>query len=239
MSLWSTALDWMFPPSCPGCAAPHPPRFCSACLGRIEVPPAPSCRCCGLPLSGIAAAPLCRACISERRYFRRAAAGALYAAHAEERSPLGTVLHRYKYGRELHLAGALGAVFAARFPFATDAYDLIVPVPLHLRRLRWRGFNQAQLLAETLAGRLGLVIDPFALERVRATPPQVGLEGRQRRRNVRGAFAVADRARVARRRVLLVDDVYTSGATTNECSRTLRAAGAANVDVFVLARAVA
>jgi ComF family protein len=111
-------------------------------------------------------------------------------------------------------------------------------VPLHLRRLRWRGFNQAQLLAAALAARGDLAVDPFALVRHRPTPPQVGLDATARRRNVVGAFAVPDPFRVRAKRVLLVDDVYTSGATTNECSRVLRAAGARRVDVCVLARAL-
>jgi len=117
-------------------------------------------------------------------------------------------------------------------------HDLLVPVPLHLRRLRWRGFNQALLLTRPLAQRCGARLDPFVLARTRPTSPQVGLDEAARRRNIAGAFAVRDPAVVRRRSVLLIDDVYTTGATVEECARVLRRAGASRVDVLVLARAV-
>ena len=121
---------------------------------------------------------------------------------------------------------------------ALTEYDLIVPVPLHLHRLRWRGFNQAQFLAHALARDVGVPVDALSLRRVRATHPQVQLNEGERRRNVRHAFRVTRPRRVRGQRVLLFDDVYTTGATVEECSRALLQAGAAGVDVLVLARAV-
>jgi ComF family protein len=114
----------------------------------------------------------------------------------------------------------------------------LIPVPLHPERLRWRGFNQSLLLSRPLARAWNVPVDPFVLRRRRATPPQVGLDERARRLNVGGAFAVAEGASLKDLGVLLIDDVFTTGATVNECAITLRRAGAARVDVLVLARAL-
>ncbi len=115
---------------------------------------------------------------------------------------------------------------------------MIVPVPLHLERLRWRGFNQSLLLARAIGQARHTPVDPFLLERIRSTTPQTQLKGKERRTNVRGAFHVSDAEKLTGKTVLLIDDVYTSGATTEECARTLRRSGAATVDVFTLARAI-
>ncbi|HEV8713562.1 MAG TPA: ComF family protein [Candidatus Binatia bacterium] len=119
-----------------------------------------------------------------------------------------------------------------------QAYDLIVPVPLHPDRLRWRGFNQSLILARAVGCARQLTVDPFLLERIRPTVPQTQLSASERRANVRGAFAVRATERLEEKRVLLVDDVYTSGATVEECAKVLYRAGAEVVDVFTLARAV-
>ena len=116
--------------------------------------------------------------------------------------------------------------------------DLIIPVPLHPKRLRWRGFNQALLLARQLSRAYGIATDPFVLRRIKETPPQTQLNEEERRRNVRGAFALAPGRSLKGKKVLLVDDVYTSGATVNECSRTLTTSGAEQVCVVTLARAM-
>jgi ComF family protein len=162
----------------------------------------------------------------------------VYDALTEGFHPLTAVLHRYKYRREVNLAPTLARLLSERAPLQIAGYDIIVPVPLHLDRLRWRGFNQAQLLAAPLARRHGVVLNPFVLERIRATVPQVELNGADRRRNVARAFRVTQPRDVHGRNILLVDDVYTTGATAEECTRALLRAGAGAVDVLVLARAV-
>lgn len=116
--------------------------------------------------------------------------------------------------------------------------DVIVPVPLHKRRLRSRGFNQALLLAELLAHEWRLPLERRALRRVRWTEPQITLTAAERRENVRGAFAVADNVAVAGKCVLLVDDVLTTGSTVEECARTLKRSGAVGVAVVTVARAL-
>jgi ComF family protein len=116
---------------------------------------------------------------------------------------------------------------------------MIVPVPLHLDRLRWRGFNQSLILSQAIGRRQNLQVDPFVLDRLRPTVPQTHLNERERRANVQGAFVVVAPERVQSKRVLLVDDVYTSGATVEECARILLGNGAEVVDVFTLAHAIA
>jgi ComF family protein len=145
-------------------------------------------------------------------------------------------LHRLKYGRDMSLAPILAAILAARAP--NGEHDLILPVPLHRSRLRWRGFNQSLLIARSLPPGTGGRLDRWALARRRATPPQVGLGESERRKNVRQAFVVTRVDAVRTARVLLVDDVMTTGATVDECARVLRRAGASEVDVLVLLRAL-
>ena len=167
-------------------------------------------------------------------HFDRARACALY--RADRRSPLIDALHRFKYGRDVTLAPVLGAYLTEHAPLTID-HDLLVPVPLDLERLRWRGFNQAAALTRVLAARSRRRWDPLALRRCRATAPQVGLGEDERRRNVARAFAVREPTAVRGRTVLLVDDVMTTGATAEECAKAMRRAGARRVEVLVLARA--
>jgi ComF family protein len=149
------------------------------------------------------------------------------------------MITKLKYGGERHQADPLGrwaARAAAQAPWA-DAIELVVPLPLSRRRRRERGFNQAELLAETIATHLGALLRPRGLRKVVDTPPQAGLSRAQRRRNLDGVFRAAERV-VRGRRVLLVDDVLTTGASLSEAARTLRRAGARRVDAAVVARAI-
>jgi ComF family protein len=214
------------------------PGFCAPCTSRIRWALPPVCASCGLPF----AAPgdvnhRCEACLRHPRQFRQARACALYETGVDDH-PLKMALHRYKYRSEACLARPLARILLGRCPLPAHDYDRIVPVPLHTERLRWRGFNQALLLARPLSTRTGIPIDPHSLRRLRATRPQVELTGTERRANVARAFVVARPLAIRGRRILLVDDVYTTGSTVEDCSRALRAAGARVVDVLVLARAV-
>ncbi len=131
---------------------------------------------------------------------------------------------------------ALAEFLGDELPYSTADCDVVIPVPLHPRRLWWRGFNQAALLAMTISHRLDKPIELDALMRSRMTTPQTSQDHDARRRNVRRAFSVARSARIKGRRILLIDDVMTTGATVDECARVLVAAGAARVDVLSLAR---
>ncbi len=146
------------------------------------------------------------------------------------------MIRRHKYGRDQSLTHALAECIRDPLPLPTADYDLIVPVPLHPARLRWRGFNQAALLGRALARRMQRPLEADTLIRIRATPSQTANDRRERYRNVRDAFAVKRPEKIAHRRVLLIDDVMTTGATVDECARTLLSAGARRVDVLALAR---
>jgi ComF family protein len=116
--------------------------------------------------------------------------------------------------------------------------DVMVPVPLHIRRLRQRGFNQALLMVRELNKRMGIPYEERALAKIKDTPVQIALKKRERRKNLKGAFQVRDQETIQGKSIVLVDDVYTTGATVNECSRTLLAAGAKQVTVLTVARAL-
>lgn len=140
-----------------------------------------------------------------------------------------------KYERMRALARPLGRILARNLP-RDLAFDAIVPVPIHWRKLLVRGFNQSRLLASELARRTGIPVES-PLQRAKHSAPQVGMSRAQRRRNVIGAFSVRKAASVEGRRYLLIDDVFTTGSTVNAAARALKKAGAARVSVLTLARA--
>jgi ComF family protein len=225
-------LAVVFPSCCPACgiAVEHPMRgpLCDACWQRIAPAVAVRCRC-GRQLGD---ATRCGRC---RRGLEPLSAGLSLGPYD---GPLRVAIHELKYhGRRRvarRLADALVLADARRLLLSQDA--VLVPVPLHPRRERERGFNQAERLSASLAESLGLRHEPRALVRRLDTPSQTGLRSRDRRQNVAGAFAVRRRAAVANRPVILVDDVMTTGATARACARALREAGAAEVRVVVAAR---
>lgn len=237
-------LDWLYPPRCRHCRsliAKDDDYFCPACQEKIRLVSHPLCTACGRPFLDTSGEDhLCGACLARAPRFHRARAWACYPGEESEGDPLRGVVQRFKYGRKISLGKPLGRLMAqgcSEFLSGCSA-DIVVPVPLHPKRLRWRGFNQAVILARE-AGRLWKIpVDPFILVRSRETPPQTQLPEEERRKNMRGAFAVNPGKSVLGKTVLLVDDVYTSGATVNECSRTLLRAGAKEVYVLTLARTV-
>jgi ComF family protein len=147
-------------------------------------------------------------------------------------------IHQFKYARKRHLANSLGFLltsFARKWLDKTDGI-LMMPVPLHPRKLRERNFNQSLLLARYAAPLLRTELDFLSLRRIKYTQPQTGLKSDERRKNVRGAFLVVNRKAVKGQSVLLVDDVTTTGSTLNECARTLKRAGAGEVFCLTVAR---
>lgn len=244
MAALNLLLNFLFPPRCAGCATrlavETTSRVCAICLAGIERISAPLCICCGIPFdSPQGPSHQCGRCLASPPRFGKARSVARYRSSAEaENGTLAAMIRRHKYGLDQSLAHALAQCLGDELPVQAADYDLIVPVPLHRRRLRWRGFNQAALLADAVARRLGGRLEVGVLARIRPTPPQTAQDLESRTRNVRGAFAVRQPARVKDQRLLLVDDVFTTGATVNECARVLRAAGARSVDVLTLARAL-
>jgi ComF family protein len=231
-------LDAVFPARCAACDAwlgSGTAGLCLACMETMQPPPPPLCPTCGVPMAARFPAARCPACFHHPPAFASARATALYLPAGRGLNPLAAAIRRLKYERRRAVAEALGTLFASRYPFGEDA--LLVPVPLHLRRLRSRGFNQALLLARTLARRRGILLAPRALVRTRPTHAQPGLAALARRQNLAGAFAAPSPADVRGRHVVLVDDVLTTGATADACARVLLDAGVARVDVYTAGRA--
>lgn len=231
----SAVIDFLFPPRCPICMCRNDRvQFCERCRRLIDSPLAPLCLRCGEIFAGDGPDHLCSRCVRRPPHFDCARACARYAQASH--NPLTIALHRFKYGRDISLAPLLGHLLVDRFPLAF-AHDVIVPVPLDIARLRWRGFNQSVLLARYIGNHFDRPVALWELKRCRTTTVQVGLTEPQRRMNVRGAFSIANAGAVRGKRVLLVDDVMTTGATADECAGVLYRAGARLVDVVVVARA--
>jgi ComF family protein len=231
-------LDVALPPLCPSCREPlgGGAGLCAACWSKLSLIEPPYCVRLGIPFTydpgpGL----LSMEAIAAPPAYDRARAAVRYDDIAR------ALVTRFKYGDRLDLAPMMGRWMArAGRELIADA-DALVPVPLHWRRLWARRFNQSAALAKTIGDIAGVPMLTGVLRRVRATPQQVGLSKTERADNVQGAFRVPPecRADVAGRRLILVDDVLTSGATVDTCARALLRAGAAHVDVLVFARVVA
>jgi len=233
------AADLVFPPACLSCRAATdvPGGLCAACWAKVRFIERPFCERLGTPFAMDLGAEglLSPEAVADPPVFARARA----VAHFED-GPVRQLTHRLKYSDRMELAAPLGAWMArAGAELLADA-DLLVPVPLHHRRLIARRFNQANALAQAVSAASGVPVDPFALARVKPTASQVGLSRSQRALNLQGAFRVPGEmaSKVEGRSIVLIDDVMTSGATVNAASRALLRAKAKRVDVLVFARVV-
>jgi ComF family protein len=232
----SGLIDLFFPAACPLCGVLLPSErgepFCPSCLVGIHPVPSPHCPRCLLPYPAEEGTDhLCQACLLEPPSFRAVRSVGLYE------DSLRRAVHQFKYQGNFSLDRPLGLMLAADLEQADPDFspELLVPVPLHVSRLRQRGYNQSLLLARVLGRRWKKPVPARLLVRIRPTLPQQGLKAAHRRRNLKGAFQV--RLPLDGKKVLLVDDVMTTGATARECARTLLAAGAGEVAVAVLGRA--
>lgn len=231
-------LDLLLPPRCLACGARVEDQggLCAECWRGLAFLGPPQCRTCGYPLPhALPEAPLCGACAAEPPAWDRARAAFRYD-DGSRRLILG-----FKHADRTDIAPAFGRWLARAGGDLLGDAELIAPVPLHRWRLLRRGYNQAAMLAHALARETGLPVVPDLLQRVRATASQQGLSATARLENVTTrAFRVHPwhRRRPAGRRILLIDDVLTTGATAGACARVLQQAGAAGVDVLTLARVV-
>ncbi len=250
---------FVFPSRCAGCGAwwPSPPLaatgagpatgvlaharrlLCPDCLAGCQTLQSPMCARCGLMFKSRSGDDhRCSDCLARPGHYGLARAVGIYAGGMMD------LVHRLKYQQRLALVPPMGRMLRDTYRryWAARPTDLVIPIPLHPRRLRRRGFNQADLLLRAWlksadqAGPPGPARGARILVRIRATPPQTGLKRGERRRNIRGAFKVVAREAIRKQRLLLVDDVFTTGATVEEAARVLLAAGAASVDVLTFAR---
>ncbi|GIW46868.1 MAG: amidophosphoribosyltransferase [Deltaproteobacteria bacterium] len=231
-------LELVFPDLCPYCESPFRGRgFCSKCLKSIRFIKGSVCLKCGVPFnshSQTASHHLCGLCLSGNEFcFHRARSVAVYDGMLKE------MLHKFKYNGRLSLGEPISQVFVEGFPSDFEPVDLVVPVPLHLNKLRKREYNQSLILGLKVAKFLGVCIDPFVIKREVDTKPQFEITNRSERlRNVRNAFRVVNTKKVKNKSVLVLDDVFTTGSTSNECSRVLLDAGASCVQVVTLMRSL-
>jgi ComF family protein len=234
----SRSLAWLsdavFPPVCLSCrrALLAHDALCPKCWSKIDFIRAPLCDRLGSPLPyDTGGTMISAAAAADPPDYARARAVGHYSGVLRE------LIHDFKFSDRHAVRALLARLMSDAGAGLLAEAEVVVPVPLSRRRLLSRRFNQAALLAQTVARAAGLPFEPLALVRTRATPPQVGLTRNERKLNVRGVFAVPERfkARIAGRHVLLVDDVLTTGATCGAASRALLRAGAVSVDVLALA----
>jgi ComF family protein len=236
----SALIDFALPPRCPACGAVtgEPHRFCLECWQSIRFLGDPCCTRCGRPFAHDRGTDAeCAACLAAPPDYDRLRSAVAYGEVARR------VALKLKYGRRPGVAQTIAHLMRRHVEaLAGRAGDapLLVPVPLHRWRIWKRGYNQSGLIATALAKRTGHEVALDLLRRVKATPSLRGLGRRERAMAVRGAFRVLERMkpRIAGRTILLVDDVYTSGATANACARALRRAGAAEVNIICWARVI-
>ena len=227
-------VDWLYPPQCTWCRAEvmDPYALCPDCWKQAFFICHPLCDRCGAPLSGRGDAPFCDHCLGRKLAFGRSRSALVYEGTGRD------MVLAIKHGDRLDMTRPAATWMIRAGLDLLRSTDLIAPTPLHWRRLMARRCNQSAELARRIAGRTGTPYCGDLLRRVRATPPQGGLSRDARAANQAGAFAVppSRRARLAGKRVLLIDDVYASGATLSACAEALLEAGAAHVDALCLAR---
>jgi ComF family protein len=232
------ALNLVLPPRCLCCGmgVEDPGRLCAGCWRTLTFLVPPQCRSCGYPLPhALPAAPLCGGCAADPPAYDRARAALRY-----DDGSRGLIL-AFKHADRTDTAPAFGRWLARAGAELLGDAGLVAPVPLHRWRLLKRGYNQAAILAQALARETGVAMVPDLLQRVRRTASQQGLGGQARLANVTAAAFRAHpwhRRRIDDARILLVDDVLTTGATVEACARVLRRAGATRIDVLTLARVV-
>ena len=233
----ASVVSLVYPPVCAACSAStgQSHGLCARCWGSLSLIARPYCERLGTPFAlDLGGALISPAAMADPPVFARARAVCGYDDIAR------TLVHRFKYGDKLELAITMGTMMALAGRELVQDADLIVPVPLHRWRLWRRRFNQAAALSDVMASKTGLPVDRTALVRIRRTKPQIGLSRHERAENLQGALRVSAHARhrIEGRRILLVDDVLTTGATANASARALLRSGARAVDLLTFTRVI-
>lgn len=207
--------------------------LCAACFGRIKKLTPPFCIGCGVSLvSELTPSNICAECRGRHHSFERAWSSSNYEG------VMRSCIHYLKYGKHISLASLLGRVLTdfARKYMSMERFDCIIPVPLHSTKLREREFNQAQLLAQCLSDNFNKKLLLRTLLRIKYTIPQSELTPKERKENVKGVFAIRNPLLIKGKNILIVDDVFTTGATLEECALLLKRNGASSIETLTLAR---
>lgn len=242
-------FNLIFPAECRLC--PNPLKtireryICFDCLGKIEPLGSPMCEKCGKPLASsfnLVQHPLCRQCRTMKRYFISARAVGTYEG------VLKKAIWLFKYEGKTGLQDALGSLMIDRInqlgwankvdplSIKREGIDIIIPVPLHKAKLKSRGYNQSDILATFISKKMNIPISRNNLKRIKATITQASLRRKERIKNIHNAFCVQQPEKFSGKRILLIDDVFTTGATSNECSRILKQAGSSDIFILTLSR---
>lgn len=219
----------LFKQNCLLCAAAssHSLSLCQACIASLPLAPSICCPQCGLETKG----EICGSCIKETPFFDQTRALYTYAF------PVDALLQHYKYNHALYLSETLGSLLSEML--LNLEVDIIIPMPLHSTRLKERGFNQSLEIAKAIAKHHNISIDSVSCQKIKNTPPQASLPLKERKRNMRGAFEITNikhQATIKGKHVAIIDDVMTTGASLNELAKTLKKAGAKQVECWVIAR---
>jgi ComF family protein len=235
----SSALNFLFPPICLLCGSKDLYQagclICKDCFNSISFISHPVCVRCGKPfLTETTRNHVCGNCLTQEPSFN------LVRALGRYEGALETIIHNFKYKQKFSMVNLFNFLLdnMQNHEITFASYDLLIPVPLHRSRLRQRGFNQSVILGNILKKKYQMSLQPKVLQRIVSTHPQVTLPVKARKINMRNAFKVKESQSVEGKAILLLDDVYTTGATMNECARILKKSGASRVDGFVIARAV-
>lgn len=230
-----STFDLLFPPTCLACekslASSAAPLLCTGCLEKLSLPKEPFCTCCGKPFPKAAGGNhLCGTCLSKPFHFSQARTLFYY------NKPFSDLIHSFKYQGSMAGLSTFAWLYQQQLENSYDEMDLILPVPLHKTRLKERGFNQALILARTLLPDKRHKIMPHLLNRPLWTEPQTNFNGAARRKNLKQAFQIQDPEPVRGKNILIIDDVFTTGTTVNECAKLLKRAKAKDIQVLTLAR---
>lgn len=227
----------IYPKKCHGCGTPlhYKNKFylCGECFKKIKLNSPPFCLKCGRSIYGdIDLSAVCGQCLGGKHSFDRAFFCCNYDGLIKE------LIHNFKYENKKYLSFLFDRLMATFVKEHMDinAFDVVVPVPLHRGKLQQRGFDQALLLSENISDTFNIKLSRGALTRKKDTKQQTFLDREQRRQNVRGAFAIKNEGAFKKKRVLLIDDVFTTGSTANECADILKKSGAQSVNLLTLAR---
>ena len=237
-ALLNALLDIFLPPRCHICRTlipgSGPLHICDSCYAGLPIISPPFCSICGIPLQGTGESHPCGRCITAPPPYRAARAALRHEGACRD------LIHAFKYRGKSQLRRPLGLLTARLLADFSQSCqpDLLVPVPLHRSRLRSRGFNQSVLLAELLAKQWQIPLQRQLLQRTRATTPQMELTRTERLTNLQGAFKVRDNTLVSDRRIMLVDDVFTTGSTLAACATALLQAGCREVTAVTVAHAL-